>query len=186
MRLAFFSPFPPKRTGVAAYSRALVDALRETVEVTTFDFDNPDLLANDPSAVDAAAQPEWLARLGEWDASVFSLGNNPEFHLPILQALERTGGIVLLHDSVLYFLLAGLPEGAFYRRFCEEYGIHRSIEIDEIKRASVDGNILRYPFPERYPFLRSALRRATGVVVHSRFAADLVRAAAHPRRSNRD
>lgn len=178
MKLAFFSPFPPKQTGVAAYSRALVDALRRSAAVTAFDHTNPKLTATDPDAVDFAATPERTVQLDEYDARIFSLGNNPHYHMEIFRILQRTHGVVLLHDTVLYYLFAGLPPGLFYRHFCECYGGTRADEILQIRADSVDGDLLRYRHPERYTFLAASLAHAETVIVHSQFAAEVVRAVA--------
>lgn len=178
MKLAFFSPFPPKQTGVAAYSQVLVRALREVAQVTAFDHQNPDLIATDPEAVDFSVSPEVLAQLDQWDMPIFSLGNNPYYHLEILRTSFRTRGLLLLHDTVLYFLFAGLRPGSFYRHFCETYGLDRAHEIEQIRASCPDRNLLRYPHPANYPFLAAAVRRAEGVIVHNRYAAEMVRAAA--------
>ena len=37
MRIAFFSPLPPSRSGIADYSEALLGAMRRMAEVETFD-----------------------------------------------------------------------------------------------------------------------------------------------------
>lgn len=178
MKLAFFSPFPPKQTGVAAYSQTLVKALRDNMSVTTFDHTNPVWTASDFDAVDFGAKPEVLAHLGDWDLPIFSLGNNPYYHAEILRTSFRTRGLLLLHDTVLYFLFAGLPAGAFYRHFCETYGLNRSAEIQGILQESPDRNPLRYPYPARYSFLAAAVKNSEGVIVHNQHAAALVRSAA--------
>lgn len=178
MKLAFFSPFPPKQTGVAAYSQTLVRALRHTMQVTAFDHGNPELTGVDREAIDFGATPESLASLGEWDLPIFSLGNNPYYHLEILRVSLRTRGLLLLHDTVLYYLFAGLPKGSFYRHFCETYGEDRAREIAALQATAPERNLLRYPYPSRYPFLSAAVRHSEGVIVHNRYAAASVKAAA--------
>jgi glycosyltransferase involved in cell wall biosynthesis len=176
MNLAFFSPFPPKQTGVAAYSQVLVRAVRQIATVTAFDHQNEDLLATDPQAVDFAATPEVLTQLDQWDLPIFSLGNNPYYHLEILRTSFRNRGLLLLHDTVLYYLFAGMRPGSFHRHFCETYGAERAHEIEQIRAYSPEGNVLRYPAPANYSFLAAAVRHAEAVIVHNRHAEETIKA----------
>ena len=178
MKIAFFSPFPPKQTGIASYSQALVAALRGNNRVTAFDHGNPALLEGDEAAVDFGANPETLGSLNNFDAVIYSLGNNPHYHIEILRVFLRRRGILLLHDAVLYFLFAGLPQGSFYKQFCLNFGVDRFPEISQIRNDSKDGDLLRYRHPERFPFLQATIRQAEAVIVHSQFAAASVRALA--------
>jgi glycosyltransferase involved in cell wall biosynthesis len=126
---------------------------------------------------DYAERPELLLTLGRYDSVLYHLGNNPHFHLDIYRALLSKPGIVVLHDVVLYFLIAGLERGGMLREFLYNYGIDRVGEFFRIERESPFNDVLRYRQPERYPFLRRILARATGIVVHSETTANAVRSA---------
>ena len=90
--MAYFSPMPPEASGIADYSSLLVPALREHVEV------------------DVVKRGTKRPPRGT-DLAVYHIGNNPEVHGWILDALRRTPGLVVLHDFVLHHLVAGVTIG---------------------------------------------------------------------------
>jgi glycosyltransferase involved in cell wall biosynthesis len=164
MKIGYFSPLPPKKTGIAAYSAHLLAALREQADIHVMD---PTLC------------PDALPSLGDCDVALYHLGNNPWYHLDIYGVLLREPGIVVLHDTVLYYLVAGLGPGGLAKEFCLNYGLERLREFDQLVADCPDGDLLRYPHPERYPFLRRALAQARAVIVHSHAAEAAVRAAGY-------
>src|SRR5258708_4678170 len=148
MKIAYFSPFPPKQTGIATYSIALVKELRRLMRVDCFDFENG--TGQDPSVNFADFDKLYrIGRLKTYDATVYHLGNNPHFHLDIYRTLRQFPGIVVLHDIVLYFLFAGDGKAAFVKHFLINYGVERIHEIDDVIRQSDAENILRYNLPEK-------------------------------------
>ena len=86
MRIAFFSPLPPARSGIADYSEALLSQLRSFANVETFE------QSADPSSHDIA---------------IYQLGNNP-FHTFAYETAMKHPGIVVLHEANLHHLLAEL------------------------------------------------------------------------------
>ena len=83
---------PPERSGIADYSELLLPALRARCEITV--------------VKRGAKRPPRGT-----DLSVYHIGNNPEAHGWIVEALRRTPGVVVLHDFVLHHLVAGLTIG---------------------------------------------------------------------------
>ncbi|MCS7008018.1 MAG: hypothetical protein NZL88_10745, partial [Gaiellaceae bacterium] len=92
MRVAYFSPMPPERTGIADYSALLVPALRERIDVV----------------VVRRGRTRAPRRV---DVCLYHIGNNPDAHAWIVDALRRRPGVVCLHDFVLHHLAAGLTIG---------------------------------------------------------------------------
>ena len=89
MKVAYYSPLPPERSGIADYSALLLPALRERVEVAVQEHRR----TKPPRGTDVA---------------VYHVGNNPDVHGWIVDALRRRPGVVVLHDFVLHHLVAGL------------------------------------------------------------------------------
>ena len=88
MRLAYFSPMPPARTGIATDSRELVTALRRHCDVTVFTH-TPDAQSIDGVEIfDFFRDPSLLKRAATFDRVLHHIGNNPWYHLEILKALE--------------------------------------------------------------------------------------------------
>lgn len=179
MRIAYFSPLPPLRTGIAAYSRHLLPALARLAEVTPFHAGPCDPVPGLPAPVDFTAEGAIARALSGFDQVVYHLGNNPHFHLDIYRAFLARPGTVVLHDAVLWFLMAGGGRGAFLREFAASHGPARLREAWALEADCPGGDLLRYPHPARHPLLRRVLDRATAVVVHSAATAEAVREAGY-------
>jgi glycosyltransferase involved in cell wall biosynthesis len=156
MRVAYFSPLLPERSGIADYSALLLPALRERVEVTI-------------------AKPR---RSPSADVALYHLGNNPEAHGWIYEALQRRPGLVVLHEVSLHALIAGLTLGRGQRA---RYLAAVERDAGSAGRAAAERALERLEpplwetHPLEIPLLAEALDHATGVIVHSGFAERKVR-----------
>ena len=81
MKVAYLSPMPPERSGIADYSALLVPALERRVELTV--------------VKRGAKRPPRRT-----DVTLYHVGNDPRAHGWILAALGRSPGVVVLHDSL--------------------------------------------------------------------------------------
>ena len=89
MKVAYFSPFPPKQTGIATYSDHLVREVRNLMPVDCYDFHNDQ--AGDPSiSFGDFARIGRISDLLKYDAIMYQVGNNRHFHLDILKLLRDT------------------------------------------------------------------------------------------------
>ena len=151
MRVAYYSPLPPSRSGIADYSALLLPALRERIEVVV-------------------AEPGRRAPTA--DVCHYHIGNDPDAHGWILDALGRRPGVVVLHEYVLHHLIAGTTIG---RRDGRGYLAAMERELGVAGRLlglGVLDNLLPLLWetqPERFPLCGPVLDLATGLVVHSRF-----------------
>jgi hypothetical protein len=91
MRVAYYSPMPPSRSGIADYSALLLPALRERIE----------------EVVVAERGRRALAA----DVALYHVGNDPDAHGWIIDALRRRPGVVVLHEFVLHHLISGITLG---------------------------------------------------------------------------
>jgi len=157
MRVAFFSPLPPARSGIADYSEALLEALRPVVDLEVFS---------------RADQPFDAAR---FDIALYHIGNNPHHDFVYCTAL-RHPGVVVMHESNLHHLIAEMTirrgDWDAYVRECEYHGGPEARAFAErVRRLEVG------PDYEGVPMTRRLLESARGAVVHSRFMEAEVRAA---------
>jgi glycosyltransferase involved in cell wall biosynthesis len=89
MRIAWFSPFPPVRTGIADCSAELVAALRSR---------GHDI---DPYPAESAHDFPWTHRQRPYDVIVYQFGNSSHHDYEWAYAL-RYPGLVVLHDACLH------------------------------------------------------------------------------------
>ena len=163
MKVAVFSPMPPERSGVADYSALLLAALRARCEIVT------------------VKRGSKKAPRGT-DLSVYHVGNDPEAHGWIVDALRRSPGVVVLHDFVLHHLVSGITLARGDRD-----GYLDALERDGGLVARLLGYAVmekRIPplwenRPQDFPLAGEVLGAATGLVVHSRYVRDRARAAGY-------
>src|SRR5262249_48592367 len=88
MRIAWFSPLPPTRSGIAAYSVEVLPHLERRYTIETFD---------EARAHDFV----WKHRRNPYDLTVYQLGNAP-CHDFMWAYLASYPGLVVLHDARLH------------------------------------------------------------------------------------
>jgi glycosyltransferase involved in cell wall biosynthesis len=162
MKVAYYSPLPPSRSGVADYSELLLPALRERIEEIV------------------VARPG--KRRPQADVAVYHIGNDPDAHGWILEALREQPGVVVLHEYVLHHLISGMTLG---RRDARGYFEAMERELGVIGRLialGVADNLLPLLWetqPERFPLAGTVLDLAQGVIIHSAFVEERVREAGY-------
>jgi glycosyltransferase involved in cell wall biosynthesis/SAM-dependent methyltransferase len=159
MRVAFFSPLPPARSGIADYSEALIASMKPLVDLEMF------------SGAGCAFDP------ARFDIAVYHVGNNG-FHGFVYEAALQHPGVVVMHESNLHHLIADLTikRGHWdaYVRECEfEGGAAARDFAERVQRLEVG------PDYEGVRMTRRLLERARGVIVHSRFMQEEMRAAGY-------
>ncbi|MBZ5574931.1 MAG: glycosyltransferase [Acidobacteriia bacterium] len=156
-RVAFFSPLPPARSGIADYSEALLASLRPLAEVEVFSHADPSF---DPA---------------RFDSILYQVGNNA-WHDFVYETALRHPGVVVLHESNLHHLIADLTikrgDWDAYVRECEFNGGAPARAFAERVRRLETG-----PDYDGLPLTRRLLESARAVVVHSRFMREQMRAA---------
>jgi glycosyltransferase involved in cell wall biosynthesis len=159
VKVAYFSPLPPATSGIADYSALLLPSLERLVEVEV-------------------VRPGRTRPVGDADVALYHVGNDPDAHGWIVDALKRRPGVVVLHDFVIHHLVAGLTIG--------RHDGHAYLAAME-REAGVPGRLLGYGVlegrvpplwevrPQEFPLAGEVLDRATSVIVHSRYVEELVR-----------
>jgi glycosyltransferase involved in cell wall biosynthesis len=153
VKVAYHSPKPESRSGIADYSALLLPALRERIEVV------------EPGA---AA-----------DVALYHVGNDPDAHGWIVDALRKRPGVVVLHEYVLHHLIAGITigrgDGKGYLAAMErERGV-----VGRLLGLGVLDNLLPLLWetrPQDYPLCGTILDLATGLIVHSETVEQAARA----------
>jgi glycosyltransferase involved in cell wall biosynthesis len=168
-RLAFVSPLPPERTGIADYSAQLLPALAEhykiEVVVAQTRVDDP-WVNRHCEARDVA----WLREhAGEIDRVLYQVGNSP-FHRHMLPLLKEIPGTVVLHDFYMSSLMAWLElhAGATHAWTNALYAAHGYAAVRGRYR---DAESARSDYPVNFEFLQ----HAQGIIAHSHYSRQLAR-----------
>ncbi|HEV8250539.1 MAG TPA: glycosyltransferase family 4 protein [Gaiellaceae bacterium] len=163
MKVAYFSPMPPERTGIADYSALLVPELAKRVELRV-------------------QQRGRKRPPRDADACVYHVGNDPDAHGWIVEALRARRGVVVLHEFVLHHLVAGLTlarrDVATYLQAMErEAGlVGRLLALGVVDRCVPP---LWESRPEDFPLAGLVLDEATVLIVHSRYVEERAREAGY-------
>jgi glycosyltransferase involved in cell wall biosynthesis len=158
MRVAYYSPLPPERSGIADYSALLLPALHRRIEV------------------DAVRRP--ARRRPRGDVALYQVGNNPEAHGWILEALKERKGVAVLHDFVLHHLVAGATLGVGNRLgYLEALYRDSGVVGRLLGHGVIDGLVppLWEERPHDFPLASSVLDHVSGLIVHSRYVERRVR-----------
>lgn len=174
LRIAYHSPLPPARTGIADYSAELLPHLAEYVDLVLF--------VDDPAVVDAtlvtqfplAATADFPRQRSQFDLALYHMGNS-RFHASIYELLLRYPGVVVLHDYFLHHFIVDITlvqgNSAGYGR---ELGYALGVEGVRLAEAVRRGQAA--PPVDVLPLSARLLDVSLGVIVHSQFVADQIAA----------
>ncbi|HYG12202.1 MAG TPA: glycosyltransferase family 4 protein [Pyrinomonadaceae bacterium] len=176
LRLAYFSPLNPRRSGISDYSEELLPHLARGAEIDLFvdgfKPSNPELLERF-RWFDYHAKRDALSRLGDYDAVIYHLGNDHRYHAGIYEAARAFPGIVVLHDFALHTFFLGLA------RARENINIY----LDELE--ACHGALVRAQAEEMlkrggttpaqaqavlFPLNQRIVRNAEALIVHSEWS----------------
>jgi glycosyltransferase involved in cell wall biosynthesis len=159
MKVAYYSPLPPSRSGIADYSALLLPELRKRMDVVVA---RAGRRRRDPNA----------------DVALYHVGNDPEAHGWIVEALRRRPGVVVLHELVLHHLVIGLTlargdSSAYLTAMEREGGLVGRL----LAHASIDHRVSPVwdTRPQDFPLAGEVLEHATAAIVHSQYVEDGVR-----------
>jgi len=187
MRLAWFTPWPPQRSGIAGRSAELVPLLAARGHAIDVFLDDRDPLLStvisraadrSPAAGEVRRQSAhdfvWRQELGQYDLPVYQIGNS-RVHEFIWPYLFRWPGLVVLHDARLHHARgrALLSRDRFDDYRAEFTWSHPGVPLDaaELGVRGFDG-VYYYQWPMR----RATVEAARLVASHSRGATEELRA----------
>lgn len=170
-RLAYVSPLPPERTGIADYSAELLPVLAERYQIDVI-VEQPLVAGQWLQAHCAIRDGAWLLQhAGQYHAVIYHIGNS-HYHAWMYNLLRQVPGVVVLHDFYLSGLIWALdcdPRFAGIKWRELHYGSGHTA-VAEVACAADEGRAAL-----AYPFNRSLLDAAAGVIVHSQASLRLAR-----------
>ncbi len=172
MRLAFFSPLNPQRTGIADYSEELLPCLAKRCEIDIFTDEGvipttKDIIEN--FSVSPYTQFEQCRQQKPYDLCLYQMGNNPAYHQYMDTMIQTHPGVVTLHDYALQHLYIDLfrKEERFdeYQTAMESYyGDLGRLIADKFRR----GILVDFVYYQ-LPFYQRVVTPSLGTIVHSSY-----------------
>lgn len=171
LRIAFVSPLPPQKTGIAVYSAELLPYLARYFEIDLF-------VEAGVEVTDSFLKSNFLIfphrdlpnRRHLYQSVIYQFGNSP-FHTYMLELLAECPGVVVLHDFFLSNIafdqefLRG-EAGVFLREITDSHGLKGAVDF-----AGSGHEVAR----RNWPINSQVLTGATSVIVHSPFHQKLLK-----------
>jgi glycosyltransferase involved in cell wall biosynthesis len=178
-RLAWFTPLPPTKSGIAQYNRELLPHLSS--------FHQIDLFVAGPPARFVSPHPRirvfdahdfiWKHRREPYDLTVYQLGNAP-CHDYMWAYAVRYPGLIVLHDGQLHHARArALLQQKRYDDYRSEFWFNHpdaNADLAELGAEGLLGSLTYF-----WPMLRTLVESSRLVVVHNQWLADQI-SDAHP------
>jgi len=170
MKLAFFSPLPPNRSGIADYSAMLLPRLAAEAEVTVFLApDAPPPAGVPPNLV---CRPADDYRPADFDLTLYQMGNSVH-HTFVYRQLLQYPGITVLHEPCLHHFTAHITVGqGDFSAYVREMGYAYGPAGAALARA-IGACRAKHPF-HSLPLMERLVDSSRGVIVHSRHAGQIV------------
>lgn len=165
-KLAYISPLPPERSGIADYSAQLLPELSRHYEI--------DVIVSQSEIADQSIKENCLVRSVEWfsnhshlyDRVIYHFGNS-HYHQDMFDLLARVPGIVVLHD---FFLSGAVSIISRKKRIsgitgaweAELYHSHGYPSLIEFSRDNDVSKSAQY-----YPCNKFVIENSQGIIVHS-------------------
>ncbi|NIO21227.1 MAG: glycosyltransferase [Candidatus Aenigmarchaeota archaeon] len=171
MKIAYFTPLNPVRSGISSYSEELLPYLAKYVDI--------DLYIDEYVPTNALIRNNFLIQSykkfreekSKYDLIVYHMGNHAPYHEFIYKTLLEYPGLVVLHDYIYFHFYSGvtLKRRDFsgfkeIMRYC--YGEKGIREAEKIVSGSVD--------PFRYSMVKKILDSSLGGIVHSDYTRDQI------------
>lgn len=186
MRLAYFSPLPPSKSGIADYSAELLPYLAQGADISVFVEHTRELRAHqgrrDFRVFDVAHFDEINARQ-PFDLCFYQQGNNP-FHEYVYDRALAVPGVAVLHEHCLHHLIAlktldrGDEEG--YRDLLfQAYG-RSGAQLAAMRTRGVSSEYQQFLAPLNFHVVAHSL----GVITHNEYAASHLESVTAPAGQN--
>jgi glycosyltransferase involved in cell wall biosynthesis/SAM-dependent methyltransferase len=175
MKLAYFSPLNPRRSGISDYSEALLPYLGKRADIDIF---VEDYRPENQEIAQLFPVRQWQEfECSQYDAVLYQMGNNP-YHVYIRDLALRVPGVMVLHEFNLHYLAADSTvlrnDWDTYLRELESEG--GSDAVAHANRARTGEVTLEF---DRFAMNRSLIEASQGLIVHSHYVERLVQEAGH-------
>ncbi len=168
-RLAYVSPLPPEKSGIADYSAELVPELAQYYDIELVVDQDPGLVLDARLAGLPLRSAAWLREHAhELDRVVYHFGNS-HAHKHMFELVREVPGIVVLHD----FYLSGVLDNLEREEYLDKGFLQALYESHGYTGLLAHRKEGRNPSIWAYPLNKGVLDNASGVIVHSDFSREL-------------
>ncbi|MEH2246194.1 glycosyltransferase [Nostoc sp.] len=172
-KVAYVSPWPPQRSGIANYSFEIVRHLKQYVDITVY-VENPKEHITDDlglSVISISALPKEKEK---YDCIIYHIGNNTKFHKEIYRMAWQYPGIMVLHEFNIHPFLAdsflGTDDERLYADALNKgYGELGKSSYEALKSKGI------YPDVWKFPMSHALVKQSIATIVHSNWVKEQLR-----------
>lgn len=169
-RLAYISPLPPQRSGIANYSGKLLPALATYYDIELISDESVTVELLPHIGFPRRSVAWFMAHASEYERVIYQFGNSA-FHEHMFEMLRNIPGVVVLHDFYLGHIqrhreFIDNTSGVWWRALYDAHGYDAMVE----RQKGFNSDLL----VTKYPCNLRVIADADGVVVHSTYCRDLI------------
>ena len=179
MKVAYFTPLNPMRSGISDFAEEMLPCLAEQMDITLFS----DCKPTNPAIRDhfpCFDISQFAAKAAEenYQFCIYQVGNNYKFHKPIVECFMKNGGILELHDISLHrFVAEATVAAGNMDAYVEAMRYCHGLQGEQAAKNYCEGYA---PPPWEDSSLEFTLNKqlidhAHAVIVHSDFAKQMVK-----------
>lgn len=165
MKIAYFSPLNPVRSGISDYSEELLPELSKHAEI--------DLYVHQRSVSDNHTRSNYRVEDyrrffktdNDYDVCLYQMGNSP-YHRFVYEAMKKRPGVTVLHDYVLHHFFSSLKKWEYLSLLKQTYGAE-GLKLGLDILSGVYGPRTREQKYYQWALNKPVIDRSLGVIVHS-------------------
>ena len=176
-KLLYASPFWPMKSGISEYSENLLMGLERFFDITLltdqYTLQNKQLIKRFP-----VIRYQRSKKYKGFDYIIYNIGNNPDFHSYMIEAMQSNPGFVILHDYSLYYLAVDYyqEKGCLFQKLYELHGVEGITLVKNSLKRSEQSDLLQHKnLASLLPLNKEFLVGAKGVFVHSEYTKSKLR-----------
>lgn len=178
MKIAYVSPLPPLKSGIADYSQELLSELNKLLDIDLYWEDPNEVLKEIRDRYNVYCLSELPSKREQYEFIIYHIGNNHKFHNNIYNMALYLPGIIVMHDYSIHHLIAGrtvaLGDWESYVKemtYCYgQDGLKVAIDSKEGKKEF----IWETDLTTQYPLNSRVINNSHGIIVHSRYMLGLI------------
>jgi glycosyltransferase involved in cell wall biosynthesis len=168
-RIAWLSPLPPQRSGIANYCFWLLKALRPHLTIDLY-YDGQEPTAELKEQFDVYPVSAFEQQREEYEEVIYHLGNNSVFHKEIYKLAWKFPGTIVLHDynisAFMHYAFYRQADGHLYEQALSNGGGHSNAKNFQALIHPSDRNAAQFPMSH------AVVNRSKKVIVHHRWVRD--------------
>ncbi|WP_424357762.1 glycosyltransferase [Methanocella sp. MCL-LM] len=176
LKIAYFSPLPPVKSGISDYSENLLPYLLQYSDIDLFVDDFTPTLndALKKCPIYSYRQFESMAADGCYDMIIYHMGNSI-YHAYMYPLIEKYPGIIVMHDYILHGLVYAMTAlKGDNSQYVEEMKFSHGSAGEREAQKNLKSLTPESVYDIRFPINRRVLYRSKGILVHNSWTERMV------------